>query len=106
MKKVSSSKMHSPVKKPRWNIASLVTPFAGALVIVLSYFLFANTYGYFLVIFDYLLFMCILSFGVLFALVSLARRERGIVFSLLALFLNCAPLLWLWAHRHDRLYGP
>lgn len=78
--------------KPRWNIASLALPTAGAV-------LWLSECGYFAPG-EILLFAC--GFGALCAIIALVRRERWKGLSLTGLVLNIFVWLsWTWgSYRH------
>jgi hypothetical protein len=98
--------MPSISNRPIFNILSLVTPAVEIVAAITFSRLNWPTQGIFMVYFDIYLCLFLSSLGVLFAIVSLVRRERWLLVSLTALFLNSAPLLYALLHRNTQLYGP
>jgi len=97
--------MSTANNKPILSVISLLTLLTNAVVVVASYLLLVNS-NIFVIFFDFWVGIFLSALGTLFALVSLLRRERYLIVSLLALTLNCAPLIWLWSIRNKQLFGP
>ena len=86
-------------RKPTFRITALVTLLTNVVVVVATCFLLAMDWGYPFGVLAFGIYfgMFFSALGVLFALVSLVRRERGWFVSLIALALNCVALMWIWS---------
>ena len=89
---------------PIFNILSLVTFLGNALVVVTSFSINFNE-NIFAFMFVMVFAIAISAIGILFALVSLLRLEKYLIFGLLALALNGAMLYWL-SSMQGRISGP
>lgn len=95
----------SPIKRlPVFSILSLVTLLGNAMVVAASFLLLIKM-NIFVVFFGLGFGVLFSAIGSLFALVSLLRREKYLILSLLALALNCAALYWLCS-IHQQPWGP
>lgn len=88
--------MSSHRNKPDWNITSLFFTGIGVLLAIPCYFGFGPVFG---TIFGIYVFLFFAALGVLFAVLSLVRRERLLIISLLGLIVNGLPWIW-WAMNY------
>lgn len=88
--------------KPRWNIASLAAPIVGIVIAIPVYFKYGPVFG---TLFGLYVCLSFSALGVLLAVISLIRFERGVAVSCGALVLNSLP--WIWYAEHYPLqFGP
>src|SRR5690348_826394 len=92
--------------KLQWNVLSLGAQPGGILVILAAWFLLFKGFGFFGMFFVIYAYVGFSVLGVLFAVISLAKREKHLLITLGGLLLNCAALLFLWIHRNTQIYGP
>jgi hypothetical protein len=98
--------MTSTRKNPICSTVALVMIVVYAAVVAASILLLVHKAPLVMLTIDVFGGILLCALGMLFALVSLIRRERYIALTLLALSLNCVPLVWIWVNRSTQIIGP